>query len=97
MLAPQFMSADVLVCLGEGSDFVSFYCLRTGRTLTRGEMPESPLAFAVNPCSMATARLEDLGGGQDSSVEMSVATHLAVAGRRSRQFLSLTLDGEVDN
>ena len=29
MLAPHFMSNDVLVCLGEESDNVSFYCLKT--------------------------------------------------------------------
>ena len=97
MLAPKFMSEDVLVALGEDSDFVSLYCLKTGRTLARGEMPEKPMAVAVNPCSQATVHVvtdaveEDKSGDVSQDSGHRVTAHLAIAGRRSRQFYSLTL------
>ena len=99
MLAPHFMSSDVLVSLGEGSENVSFYCLKTGKTLTRGEMPETPMAVAVNPCSMGWADLNeeesndqtDEGINSSSVSKLKISSHLAVATRKSRQFLSVML------
>ena len=99
MLAPHFMSNDVLVALGEGSDNVSFYSLKTGKTLTRGGVPETPMAIAVNPCSMGWASLKEddicnqtSDFSSSSKSKLKVASHLAIATRKSRNFLSVMLN-----
>ena len=71
-----------------------------GKTLTRGEMPQTPMAIAVNPCSMSKVNLKvevtddkynfDTNPDAEES-SRSIASHLAVATRKSRQFLSIVL------
>ena len=48
ILPPRFLGPHVVVAAGEGSDCLSLYCARTGATLSRGVMPDQPIAIAVS-------------------------------------------------
>jgi len=66
ILPPRFVSASVVVAAGEGSDCLSLYCAATGATLSRGAMPDQPIAIACRG-----------GGGKGGA-----ATEVAVSCRR---------------
>ncbi len=46
--SPKFLSNETIVTTGEGNDNISLYCLKTGLTLSRGELPEKPITLAIN-------------------------------------------------
>jgi WD40 repeat protein len=69
ILPPRFVSASVVVAAGEGSDCLSLYCATTGATLSRGAMPDQPIAIACRG-----------GGGGGGSG--GAATEVAVSCRR---------------
>jgi hypothetical protein len=53
ILPPRFLSPTVLLAAGEGSDCLSLYCARTGAALSRGVMPDQPIAIAVGAGGLA--------------------------------------------
>ena len=47
IVTPRFLTADSIISPGEGSDCLSIYCTKTGKTISRGELPARPMAVAV--------------------------------------------------
>lgn len=80
---PKFISSDVVLCIGEGSDDISLYSLKTGETMVRGKMPFTPMACAVNPCIEKNVNI------RDSFYRM--AENIVVAEKKCGNFHSLYL------
>ena len=64
ILPPRFVSAEVVVAAGEGSDCLSLYCTHTGATLSRGAMPDQPIAIACRGGE---------GGAGGAAIEVAVS------------------------
>ena len=55
ILPPRFLGPHVVLAAGEGSDCLSLYCTRTGAALSRGAMPDQPIAIAVSGADSGSA------------------------------------------
>ena len=45
---PTFLTSKFIATTGEGSDDISLYCVKTGKTISRGKLTECPTNISYN-------------------------------------------------
>lgn len=81
ILPPKFLGTNVIVAQGEGSTLLSLYCVRTGATISRGEMPEQVTALAT-ACDSITRS----AAGSATQVQTILRYRVAAAGKRGEVY-----------
>jgi hypothetical protein len=48
IIAPKFLTPDIIITAGEGNQNISLYSLKSGKAISRGMLPDSPITYAIS-------------------------------------------------